>query len=96
MHISPAIPPVKRARAKVKDDIATLAPALRKPRSRRKPVVPAAAPEVEVVAMHSAADQLAGLIATTAYYIAAERNFAPGQELEDWLEAERRVRSDCG
>jgi hypothetical protein len=29
----------------------------------------------------------------TAYFIAAERNFAPGRELDDWLEAERRV---CG
>ena len=32
-------------------------------------------------------------IATTAYYLAAARNFEPGHELEDWLEAERRVRA---
>jgi hypothetical protein len=30
-------------------------------------------------------------IATTAYFLAAARNFEPGRELEDWLEAERRV-----
>jgi hypothetical protein len=36
---------------------------------------------------------LGQLIATTAYFLAAERNFEPGHELEDWLEAERRVRS---
>lgn len=33
------------------------------------------------------------MIATTACFLAAERNFGPGRELEDWLEAERRVRS---
>jgi hypothetical protein len=32
-------------------------------------------------------------IATTAYFLAAARNFEPGHELQDWLEAERRVRS---
>ena len=32
-------------------------------------------------------------IATTAYFLAAARNFEPGHELEDWLEAERRVRA---
>jgi Protein of unknown function (DUF2934) len=32
-------------------------------------------------------------IATTAFYLAAERGFAPGGELDDWLEAERRVRA---
>jgi len=32
------------------------------------------------------------MIATTACFL-AERNFEPGRELQDWLEAERRVRS---
>jgi Protein of unknown function (DUF2934) len=32
-------------------------------------------------------------IATTAFYLAAQRGFAPGGELDDWLEAERRVRA---
>jgi hypothetical protein len=31
------------------------------------------------------------LIAEAAYLRAAERNFAPGHELEDWLAAEREV-----
>jgi Protein of unknown function (DUF2934) len=31
------------------------------------------------------------LVATTAYYKAAERGFAPGNELADWLAAEREV-----
>lgn len=32
-------------------------------------------------------------IATTAYFLAAARNFEPGHELDDWLEAERQVRA---
>jgi hypothetical protein len=31
------------------------------------------------------------MIATAAYFRAAARNFTPGRELEDWLEAERSV-----
>lgn len=30
-------------------------------------------------------------IAEAAYYRAAERGFAPGRELEDWLEAEAQI-----
>lgn len=92
MQISPTTPSVTRARAKIKDGVATLA--LRKPRSRKKSAAPAAEPDVAVVAMHPVPEEVAGLIATTAYYLAAQRNFAPGQELDDWLEAERRIRSD--
>jgi hypothetical protein len=36
---------------------------------------------------------LSQTIATTAYFLAAARNFEPGRELEDWFEAERRVRA---
>ena len=39
---------------------------------------------------------MSGIIATTAFYLAAERDFAPGRELDDWLEAERRVRAQFG
>jgi len=39
------------------------------------------------------ADELRGMIETAAYYLAAERNFSPGRELDDWLEAERRIRA---
>jgi len=35
--------------------------------------------------------ELTGMIATAAYFIAAQRNFAPGRELDDWLEAERHI-----
>jgi hypothetical protein len=31
------------------------------------------------------------MIATAAYYLAERRNFEPGHELDDWLEAERQI-----
>ena len=31
------------------------------------------------------------MIAQAAYYLAQKRHFAPGQELEDWLEAEAEL-----
>lgn len=34
------------------------------------------------------ADERLGHIATAAYYKAEARSFVPGQELDDWLEAE--------
>ena len=34
---------------------------------------------------------LTGMIATAAYFIAQQRNFAPGSELSDWLMAEQQV-----
>jgi len=36
-------------------------------------------------------DQLRSLIATAAYYRAADRGFAPGNEVDDWLVAEQQV-----
>jgi hypothetical protein len=35
-------------------------------------------------------------IAEAAYYRAAERGFAPGRELEDWLEAEAQIAKASG
>ena len=36
-------------------------------------------------------DELRQLIAEAAYYRAKQRGFAPGHELEDWIEAEAEV-----
>jgi hypothetical protein len=36
-------------------------------------------------------EDVSTMIATAAYYLAAARNFSPGHELDDWLEAERAV-----
>jgi hypothetical protein len=35
-------------------------------------------------------DALRSMIATAAYYLAEQRHFAPGLELDDWLAAERQ------
>jgi len=35
--------------------------------------------------------RLRACIAEAAYYRAEKRNFAPGRELQDWLEAERDI-----
>lgn len=91
MQVS-STPPAKRAR--VKDETAAAVAAPRKTRSRKTPAPETAGESpVEIIAMHPTQDELSGMIATTAYFIAAQRNFAPGQELDDWLEAERLVRS---
>lgn len=42
----------------------------------------------------SYSDSREARIAERAYWRAERRNFAPGQELDDWLEAEREVDSD--
>lgn len=36
-------------------------------------------------------DEIRQLIAETAYYKAKQRGFAPGHELEDWVQAESEV-----
>jgi hypothetical protein len=55
------------------------------------PIVPTAAPPVAVIEGQLLED-MDGMIATAAYYLAERRNFAPGHELEDWLEAEQQIR----
>lgn len=35
------------------------------------------------------------LIAETAYFIAEKRGFQPGDQLQDWLEAEKKVDEAC-
>ena len=36
------------------------------------------------------------MVAEAAYYRAAQRGFAPGSEVEDWLEAEAQIRARVG
>jgi hypothetical protein len=63
--------------------VETQKPAARKPMSRKKPA-PAAATFVGL-------EQRGALIAEAAYFRAEKRGFAPGHELEDWLQAEAEV-----
>jgi hypothetical protein len=74
----------KRARAE--------APAAKKPRAPRKTLTTkSAAAETSAVTTGPSDEEVGGMIATAAYYLAAARNFTPGHELDDWLEAERTV-----
>jgi hypothetical protein len=63
----------------------------------RKPAAPAPdAPSVETLARADgespSPEQLYRMIQETAYYKAKARNFAPGHEVQDWIEAEAEVR----
>ena len=46
---------------------------------------------IEVANPVSSSPDLQQLIAEAAYYRAERRGFAPGQEIEDWLAAEKEV-----
>ena len=93
MDLTPINSTTKKVRAKSttaapkekKDKVA----ATKAVRARKKAVsVPESMP---ASGMAVSSEQLTAMIATAAYYIAAARNFAPGNEMEDWLEAERQV-----
>ena len=85
MEINPGSSPSKRTRA------AKPATA-KKPRAPRKsPTTKATPAEMPVAALEPAPEDVGSMIATAAYYLAAARNFTPGHELDDWLEAERLV-----
>jgi len=97
MEISSDSSPAKRSRAKLKlaSNSADEPAAVKKPRAARKSPAAktAAATEVAVAAAtpEPTPEALGSMIATAAYYLAAARNFSPGHELDDWLEAERAV-----
>ena len=95
MEMTPEGSPGKRAKSKViVKPAAKAAPAPKKPRAPRKTLTTkAAAAETAVAAPGPSSEELGGMIATAAYYLAAARNFTPGHELDDWLEAERSVRA---
>lgn len=52
---------------------------------------PEAAPQAGEV--HVDAETRRAMVAQAAYFRAERRGFAPGHELDDWLEAEREVAS---
>ncbi len=60
-----------------------------------KPAKPAAAQPFEARAEISA-EELRKLIAEAAYYRAKERGFAPGYEVDDWVQAEAEVKRLIG
>jgi hypothetical protein len=81
----------KRSRSKTKASGAA-------PRAARSRKARATAPEaIEVTSVTPlttpSEEQLRQMIATAAYYMAERRNFQPGHELDDWLAAERQIRT---
>jgi len=79
------------------------------PKRRRRPaanlIPPLVPPKTEKKRQKPSADQAAprlsglphrSLIELTAYYLAEQRGFAAGHELEDWLAAERLVMNRSG
>ena len=65
------------------------------PKSTAKP------PSFEIPAnnsarVHVSPDELRQLISEAAYYRAKQRGFAPGHELEDWIQAEAEVMRRLG
>jgi len=92
MEITPVTPAVRTtkvraAKTAVPKSSSKAAPTVtaKSPTAVRKRKVPAK----EVVS--SAAPDLTHMIATAAYYLAEQRRFTPGRELEDWLKAERQI-----
>ncbi len=99
MHVSPPTQSVsvatpKTTRSKAKETPAEPVIAKKPARPRKKALPPVEQSiEVQVLALHPSSDEMTGMIATAAYFIAAERHFAPGHEVDDWLEAERRIQA---
>lgn len=62
-------------------------------RSRKKVTEPAVIKDSPIITAATPidTDQMNAMIATAAYYLAAQRNFAPGNEVGDWLTAEQQV-----
>lgn len=80
MSITPGTSPPKRARLKKPAGIAAV------------PMPPAAKRTVEPPPRTPPrTDELRHMIATAAYYLAAERGFVPGGEMDDWLAAEQKI-----
>ena len=73
---------VKKARAPKKVSVATTITVTRAPIAQES-----------AVRVQPSSDEIRAMIATAAYYLAAERHFSPGHELDDWLVAERRIQA---
>ncbi|MDY6946713.1 MAG: DUF2934 domain-containing protein [Pseudomonadota bacterium] len=105
MESTPDTSSARRSRAKLKvvatKPVQAKSAPVKKPRAPRKsPTTEAAVAAPAVVTEVQAAmtpgpapEEMGAMIATAAYYLAAARNFSPGHELDDWLEAERAVRT---
>lgn len=71
---------------------------VRNPRARKKQAVAGTRREHAVSAMPPKTDSLLRhrMISEAAYLLAMERGFAPGGELDDWLQAEAQINARLG
>ena len=95
MEITPVTPAVRTAKVR---NAKTTVPKSSSTAARPATVKPAAAtrkskPLTKRSALPTPAIELTHMIATAAYYLAEQRQFAPGYELQDWLTAEQQILS---
>ena len=64
--------------------------AVKKPRARTRRSTPPPPPSGDAQ-VDVSAEELRQLISEAAYYRAKQRGFAPGHELEDWIQAEQEI-----
>ena len=91
MHVPPATQSTAKPRSKAKGIAAAATVKTTRARKKAAPAIEETT-SVDVLALYPTPEEMTGMIATAAYFIAAERHFAAGHELDDWLEAERLVR----
>jgi hypothetical protein len=68
------------------------------PKAAAKPAPVSESADIEIISQQLtktpvselSSEAVRSMIATAAYYIAEQRHFAPGMELDDWLAAERQ------
>jgi hypothetical protein len=88
MHVSSdSSSPPKGSRTKPKSEAVAAPKKVARP--RKKAAAETAETPVEIVSLTQSVPPPTEMIAEAAYFIAAQRNFAPGHELDDWLAAER-------
>jgi hypothetical protein len=90
MDVTPSQDSPQRPRAKSAKKDGSPKPARKTLTTTRRKSAPSA---VVIGATPEPPLDLNDMIAKEAFYLAAARDFAPGGELDDWLEAERRVRA---
>src|SRR5689334_6529144 len=96
MEITPVTPAVRTAKVRTaktavpKSSSITAKPAAAKPTTAtRKSKARSKKPALPIT-------DLTHMIATAAYYLAEQRQFAPGYELQDWLTAEQQILGGIG
>ncbi|MGE0114546.1 MAG: DUF2934 domain-containing protein [Steroidobacteraceae bacterium] len=96
MEITPVIPAVRTSKVRTakpaaskSNSAAAKSEATTMPRKRKPTVRKTATSEPAIID-----SDMMHMIATAAYFMAEQRNFAPGHELQDWLAAEHMIRSN--